>query len=304
MTDFALNSSHISKYLKSKVNLSFYAKHSLRAIKADLNEILKNYEFPSIVQGDDFALSIAESDKNLLLSDLISKLPRLIKQLSPASKERRMTSLRGLLKWLFESGLTDKDFTYKLPLPGKKPRALPKYLSFEETEIYFASLVGDFNQDSLKYKNELLVSLLMYSGGLRVSEACQVKSKNFSLKKSQVLVLRKGQKESIIALPKKITQQIAEHIDFQDDYIFGENELSTRLVYNWVVRRSLSTIGKKITPHGLRHSFATHLLRAGSDLRVLQELLGHQSIATTEKYTHLELSDLSQALDAHHPLNK
>jgi integrase/recombinase XerC/integrase/recombinase XerD len=304
MNEFTLNSNHLSKYLKSKGNLSFYSRHSLRAIKVDLNEILKNYEFPSIRQGDDFGLSIVKSDKYVPLHELILKLPRLLATLSPASKERRLTSLRGLLKWLFETGVTEKDFTYKLPLTGKKPRALPKYLSFEETELYFASLVKDFNLSNAKIKNELIVNLLMYSGGLRVSEACEVKSKKFNLKKSQLLVVRKGQVESVIALPKKITNQIKQLIDFDKPYIYGDAPLNTRLVYNWVVRRSLSVVGKKISPHGLRHSFATHLLRAGSDLRILQELLGHQSIATTEKYTHLELSDLSQALDSHHPLNK
>jgi len=212
--------------------------------------------------------------------------------------------LRGLLKWLYESGITEKDFTCKLPLTGKKPKALPKYLSFEETGLYFNSLIKDFNLNNSKLKNELLVNLLMYSGGLRVSEACEIKSKNFNSKKSQILVVRKGQTESVIALPKKITRQIGDLIDFGSTYIYGDSPLNTRLVYNWVVRRSLSAVGKKISPHGLRHSFATHLLRAGSDLRILQELLGHKSIATTEKYTHLELSDLSQALDSHHPLNK
>jgi len=304
MTDFTLDSNQISKYLESKGNLSFYSKHSLRAIKVDLNEILKIYEFPSIKQGDDSGLSIAKSDKKLRLSELISKLPRIIKDLSPASKERRLTSIRGLLKWLYESGYTEKDFTYKLPLPGKKSRALPKYLSFEETEVYFKSLAKDFNQNSTKYKNELFVSLLMYSGGLRVSEASEVMVKDFDLKKSQLKLVRKGQTESIIALPKTITNQIKNHINLKETYIYGPAPLSTRLVYKWVVKRSVFFVGKKITPHGLRHSFATHLLRSGSDLRVLQELLGHRSIATTEKYTHLELSDLSQALDSHHPLNK
>jgi len=304
MNDFTLNSDCVSKYLESKGNLSFYSKHSLRAIKVDLNEILKTFEFPSIKQGDNFALSIAKSDKKLLLSDLISQLPRLLKELSPASKERRLTSVRGLVKWLFEAGITEKDFTYKLPLSSKKPQALPKYLSFEETELYFNSLIKDFNKDNKAYHNETLVNLLMYSGGLRVTEACELKVKSIDFKKSQITTVRKGQQESIIALPNKITAQIEKIINHKDLYIYGENPLSSRQVYKWVVRRSTSVIGKKISPHGLRHSFATHLLRAGSDLRVLQELLGHNSIATTEKYTHLELSDLSQALDAHHPLNK
>jgi len=303
MSDFLLKPADVSKYLKLKGNISFYSKHSLRAIKVDLNETLKKFEFPSIVQSDNFELSVPINDKSVSLTDLISELPKLLKNLSPASKERRLMTLRGLFKWLYESQHTEKNFTYKLPLPGKKHRALPKYLSFEETELYFSSLIKDYNLDNSKHRAELLVNLMMYAAGLRVSEACGIESSNIDLKKSQIVLIRKGQKESVIALPKKISSQLAGLLS-NEKFIYGERPLSTRLVYTWVTKRSLTHINKKITPHGLRHSFATHLLRAGSDLRVLQELLGHQSIATTEKYTHLELSDLSQALDSHHPLNK
>jgi site-specific recombinase XerD len=137
-----------------------------------------------------------------------------------------------------------------------------------------------------------------------VSEACGVLTDHMDFKQSQIRVVRKGQDESIVALPTKISAQLQKLIARDDVYIYGEKPLVTRSVYDWVVKRSLSYVHKKITPHGLRHSFATHLLRSGSDLRVLQELLGHKNISTTEKYTHLELSDLSDVLNRHHPLKK
>ena len=304
MTDFELKASDLHKYLISSGNLAFYSKHSLRAIKVDLNETLKSFEFPSITQSDNFELSIPKSDKKVLLSTLISELPKQLKHLSPATKERRLTSIRSLIKWLFESGICKVDFTYKLPLVGKKPKNLPKYLSFEETTLYFKTLVADYIKSPDKHRNELIVNLLMYGGGLRVAEACNVKTKDIDLKKSQLKAVRKGQEESVIALPKAISNQLGAIIKPNLPYVYGDSPLNSRTVYNLVVKRSIRTVDKKISPHGLRHSFATHLLRAGSDLRVLQELMGHKSIATTEKYTHLELSDLSQALDTHHPLNK
>jgi site-specific recombinase XerD len=144
----------------------------------------------------------------------------------------------------------------------------------------------------------------MYSGGLRVTEASNLKTKSFDAKAAQLRIIRKGQHESLVALPKTIAQQLKTLIEKDSLYIYGEKPLLSRVVYDWVVKRSVTHVGKKITPHSLRHSFATHLLRAGSDLRVLQELLGHKNISTTEKYTHLELSDLNQTLEQHHPLNK
>lgn len=305
MTNFDISPSFLSKYLKYKGNTSFYSANSLRGIKADLNEIFKDYEFPSVSFCKSGNLQIDDTSKPALsINELISDLPKRLKNLSKASKERRITSLRGFLKWLYESGECPTDFTYKLPHIGQSNRPLPKYLSFEETEVYFNSLIQDFKKDSAKYKNELLVSLLMYAAGLRISEACNLETKNYNLKTSQIKSIRKGNKESIIAVPKKITSQIKGLINKKGDYIYGEAPLNTRSVYDWVVKRSLLYNNKKISPHGLRHSFATHMLRSGSDLRILQELLGHRNISTTEKYTHLELSDLSEALSKHHPLNK
>lgn len=304
MDDFGLNSMHISKYLKYKGNSAFYTFNSLRAMKADLNETFKVYEFPSIEQKPKLGLFMPESSHSVPLLKLISELPKQLEGLSKASRERRLTTLRNLLKWVYETGLTDKDFTYKLPHIGAKSKPLPKYFSFEETQVYFKSLSKDFQNNQKQYQKEVIVSLLMYAAGLRVTEACSLKTKDFDFKNAQLHIVRKGEKESIVAVPKSVCMQIKPLIEKDSVYIYGEKPLSSRLVYNWVVKRSLTHVGKKITPHGLRHSFATHLLRAGSDLRVLQELLGHKNISTTEKYTHLELSDLNQTLEQHHPLNK
>jgi len=305
MKDFELKSEHIAKYLKYKGNMSFYTFNSLRALKTDLNEIFKIYEFPSIEQSDNLGLHIAKKQKKVMLTKVISELPRQLEGLSKASRERRVTTLRNLFKWLYEAGETEKNFTYKLPHIGAKSRPLPKYFSFEETELYFKSLIKDFkNQKSERFKKELIVSLLMYSGGLRVTEASNLKTKSFNAKTAQLRITRKGEQESLVALPQNIAEQLNSLIEKDSVYIYGEKPLLSRVVYDWVVKRSITHVGKKITPHSLRHSFATHLLRAGSDLRVLQELLGHKNISTTEKYTHLELSDLNQTLEQHHPLNK
>ncbi len=305
MTIFDITPLHLSKYLKYKGNLSFYSKNSLKGVKVDLNEIFKAHEFPSIYVCKNGNLKLTRlNESKVSINLLMSDLPQGIKKLSKASKERRLTTLRGFLKWMFESGECNKDFTYKLPYIGKNNRSLPKYFSYEETEIYFSSLIKDFNGNNNKYRNELLVNLLMYTAGLRVTEASNVKTSDINFKKSQIKSFQKGGKNSLVAIPNTIIKQIKLFAPLNFKFIYGNTPLSTRSVYDWVVKRSLLSAGKKISPHGLRHSFATHLLRSGSDLRVLQELLGHKNISTTEKYTHLELSDISEALDKHHPLNK
>lgn len=303
MNNFKITCNQISKYLKYKGNLSFYSKNSLRALKVDFNEIFMPHGFPQVQIKNEEQLFLFSNSKNITFAELTKSLPGQLKKTSPATKERRITSLRGFLKWLYEKKICETDLSHKLPQVQNKNRKLPSYFSFEEVNLYFQSIEKDFKKEPERYKNELIVNLLMYGAGLRVSEACSLKYKDFDFKKSQIHVLRKGNKDTLVALPRTVLKQIQPYFS-KENFIYGEKNLSSRLVYKWVINRSLASTGKKLSPHGLRHSFATHLLRAGSDLRILQELLGHQNISTTEKYTHLELSDLSNALSDFHPLAK
>lgn len=146
--------------------------------------------------------------------------------------------------------------------------------------------------------------LLLYGGGLRVSEACGLRWKDLISSSKSMRVEGKGGRERIIALPDLAWAEI-EKLPRANTYILGgEKPLSTRQAYQ-MVRDAGETAGllKPLHPHALRHSYATHLLTSGADLRVIQELLGHRSLAATQKYTHMSLDHLARAMENHHPLS-
>ncbi len=273
----------------------------------DLNQILKPYEFTTIKLKETKLVYMPKNGTKVSIDELLKELPKKISKLSPATKERRITTLRVFLNWLFEQEFTPKNYALRLPNSVKKVQKIPTYLSFEEVELYFESLLSDYhssNKDSsTRFSNELLVNLLLYGGGLRVSEASKAKYKDLDKAKRSLLVERKGGKIEWIVLPTKIFELIYFISKSKSDiYLKQEKPLNTRTVYGWVSKRGLLHLQKKIGPHSLRHSFATHLLRSGVNLRSIQELLGHKNISTTEKYTHLDISDVSQSLNIHHPL--
>ena len=302
---FFVKTSHFHKFLELKGNFLNYRPQSLRALATDFNQLFKSYEFPTIQLTENGLKIKQDSTKEINLEELIIKLPSKLSGLSPATKQRRIISLRIFLTWLFESKITQVNYSLKLPDTVKVPKKLPSYLSFEETNLYFESLINDYKKKPNDYLNELVVNLLLYGGGLRVSEASSVKLDHLNFKQRSVLVERKGGKKEWVVLPDPVFLLIKNTLDLHEQiYLKKEKNLNTRTVYSWVSKRGLRVLQKKISPHSLRHSFATHLLRSGANLRSIQELLGHKNISTTEKYTHLDLKDASDSLESHHPLFK
>lgn len=302
---FFVKTSHLAKFIESKGNSLYYRPHSLRALATDLNQLLKAYEFPTIkLLGEELTIKGQQGQK-VSAETLISDLPAKLSGLSAATKQRRLTTLRVFLNCLFDLKLSEKNYALKLPETIKVPRRLPNYMGFEEVSTYFKSLIDDYKVERKKYKDELLVNLLLYGGGLRVSEASNASLNDFDRKKRALLVERKGGEQEWVVLPEPVFLLIDKLIsDHNDLYINKQTGLNTRTVYTWVNKRGLKLLQKKIGPHSLRHSFATHLLRSGANLRSIQELLGHKNISTTEKYTHLDLKDVSDSLQKHHPLFK
>lgn len=303
MQEFYVKSSHVLKFLKLKVNSQFYSPNSQKAFKTDLNEAFKSYEFPTIAltnTGDYFIKSEKPaSTKQVSVLIFIKHLPHKLSALSISSKQRRLNSIRVFFKWLYESELCSLDFSYKLPHFKSNQKSLPKYLSFEEVSLYFKTLYSDYQKSPSKYYTELVINLLMYGAGLRVTEATEINPSRLNLIESHTDVKRKGGNIERVVLPKSISALLLK--------LLNEHSLTpvtTRTVYNWVNSRGVKYLQKSISPHVLRHSFATHLLRSGADLRSIQELLGHKNISTTEKYTHLNLEDISRSLEKHHPWYK
>ena len=156
---------------------------------------------------------------------------------------------------------------------------------------------------------------LIYATGVRCSELTNIALEDIDLINKTILVFGKGRKERVVLFGKKAQKRIQEYLEkerctpkTQNEKLFLNNrrtQLTSRSIQRIIeMFRKFLKVSRNITPHKLRHSFATHLLNRGADLRVIQELLGHKTIASTEKYTHVSLEQLTRMCNAIHPLNK
>lgn len=222
--------------------------------------------------------------------------------LSLASRNRKAATLKSFFSWAFDEGLTEKDLSLQITCP-KVPKKLPHFLSVDEALAVLKSF--DSHKD-LPLKEKVLF-LLLYGGGLRVSEACNLKWADIQAAQKVLRVKGKGSKERVVALPTltlEVLLRWKKESSF-NEYVFGEKALNPRTAYEMVRQSGLRAgLVKPLHPHALRHSFATHLLSSGSNLRTLQELLGHESLQATEKYTHLGVDQLARTMEKLHPLGK
>lgn len=275
------------KYLEYIENIKSFSPHTLRAYTRELKELMP-------------LLSENNSEKQIV--SLIRAHLAKSTNLSIASRNRRSASYKSFFRWLFEKSLTQQDLSLLIPMP-RVPQKIPHFISADEA---IAVLKSFSNEMSLHELQEKALFCLLYGGGLRVAEACSLRWKNVQWEKSQVLVKRKGGHEQWIPIPDIVLATLKELFQkSQTNFIFGNEPLNTRLAYGWIRSRGVKAgLLKPLNPHALRHSFATHLLTSGADLRSLQELLGHKSLATTQKYTHLSTAELARTIDKHHPLAK
>jgi integrase/recombinase XerD len=227
-----------------------------------------------------------------------------------SSQARVVSGLRSFYKfWVLEQALAESpaDFVE----PPKIGRKLPVVLAPDEIDAMIASI------DRSKQEGERDVAMLetLYSCGLRVSELVQLRSTHVHIDEGYVQVLGKGNKERLVPIGDRALKHIGlyyeavrRHMNIQEAHrnvLFLNRRgaaLSRQSVFLLIKRCALKAgIQKIISPHTFRHSFATHLVEAGADLRAVQEMLGHESITTTEIYTHLDRNFLSETLLKYHP---
>lgn len=224
--------------------------------------------------------------------------------LAPASRNRKAATLKAFLSWLHEKGATERDLRAMIHAP-KVPRRLPHFLSVDEAVALLKSLRDrQEHENTERVRRERLLVFLLYGGGLRVSEACELKWTNV-IDSGRVLRVRgKGGKERLVSLPSQASDFL-QSSPRTGEYVFGESPLSTRLAYEMVrTAGAKAALVKPLHPHALRHSFATHLLVSGANLRTLQELLGHSTLQATERYTHISIDDLARTMEQNHPLGE
>lgn len=226
-------------------------------------------------------------------------------ELTPSTRNRKFACLKGFFKWIYLENQTLSDLSRKVNLP-KVPKKLPHFISVDEALYLIEQLDRALKNECKNIHRDRALILLLYGGGLRVSEACQLLSDHIYLGQSQIRVLGKGNKERMVHLPALSMGSLRELLEHQKErtrYLFGRDPLCSRKAYS-IVRGwgAKSQFLKPLTPHSLRHSFATHLLTSGANLRTLQELLGHTSLTATEKYTHITTDALAETLRKSHPL--
>lgn len=228
--------------------------------------------------------------------------------LSPASRNRKAATLKSFLGWLHDEGVIERDLASQIHAP-KVPVRLPHHISPDEAVALLKSLgeraakaVGERAYPA--HRNQILI-LLLYGGGLRVSEACGLEWARVSEDARTARIRGKGAQERIVAFPDRVANalRVFRRLLPQGRFIFGPAPLHTRTAYE-IVRAAGAGAGllKPLHPHALRHSFATHLLTSGANLRTLQELLGHRTLQATQRYTHLGIDQLARTLEDRHPL--
>lgn len=229
--------------------------------------------------------------------------------ISPRSQNRILSGIKSFFKFLRLEGYIEEDPS-ELIESAKLGRELPEVLSIEEIDSMIAAIPAD-KDESLR--NHAIIETL-YGSGLRVSELIDARISRLDLQEGLILVEGKGSKQRIVPLSPVAISLIADYllqrqlIDVKpegNDILFlnRRGRPLTRQMIFIMIRdlAALAGIRKSVSPHTLRHSFATHLLEGGANLRAIQEMLGHESISTTELYLHLDRSRLRRELLDHHP---
>ena len=237
--------------------------------------------------------------------------------LAPTSLRRRAASIRGFYKFAFGDGLIPLDVAAHLDLP-RTSRLLPETLSIEEVERLLEGAGREVDDDPGRLRDRALLELL-YAAGLRISEALGLDREDLSFDGAFVRVIGKGDKERLvpvgdvalsvlerwIAGPRGALLALSDVAPVRGGALFlGDRGGRLARQQAWAAVKRAGTragLADRVSPHTLRHSFATHLLEGGADLRVVQELLGHASISTTQLYTHLTGERIREVYARAHP---
>lgn len=226
--------------------------------------------------------------------------------LSGRSIQRSLSAMRGFYQFLNREGRCDHNPCLDVPAP-KSPKKLPKVLNVDQAMHLLDGDEGDWHRI-----RDLAMFELFYSSGLRLSELVGLNCSDVQLKSARVRVLGKGSKQRDLPIGKKAIEAIEEWLAFRADGIVGDEDalfisqrgkrISPRSVQARLKQLALEKgLPQQVSPHTLRHSFASHLLESSQNLRAVQELLGHADISTTQVYTHLDFKHLAEVYDAAHP---
>ena len=257
--------------------------------------------------------ALAEKKKSVDLADKADLLAFIASRVEggakPRSTARQLSSFRRFFRYIMREGLRDTDPTSDIEMP-RIGRSLPKTLTEDEVELLLSAPNTD---EPLGHRDRAMLELL-YATGLRVSELINLTQSQVNFNQGVLRIVGKGDRERLIPLGDESQRWLKDFIDGprmeillerQTDYLFPtrRGDRMTRQAFWHIIKRyaQKSGVRKKMSPHSLRHAFATHLLNRGADLRVVQLLLGHSDLSTTQIYTHVARERLKDLHGEHHP---
>lgn len=258
------------------------------------------------------------SEGHSLLTATIKELRSFLSTLADVgvnarSQARILSSLRSFYGFMKLDGYIESDPTELLKSP-KLPLHLPEVLTLEEID----SMINSIDLSKIEGQRNRAILEMLYSCGLRVSELCNLRYSDIYFEEEFVRVLGKGDKQRLVPMSERVIAELQsykldrERISIKPgygDYVFLSfrrgTPLSRIMIFHLIKELAqLANISKVISPHTFRHSFATHLLEGGANLRVIQAMLGHESISTTEIYTHIDRKRLREEVIEHHPRSR
>jgi len=273
--------------------------HTMDAYKRDINQYLMYL--------GDLDIKNLSDVKSTHIRDYI----RLLSDggMAPASISRIISSIRTYYRFLSSENILDENPVLLINNP-KLPKKLPDVLSEKEISL----IINAIQESSQFYQRDKAIIELLYSCGIRVTELCNLEMSNLFIDEDLIRVMGKGNKERLLPLGVRSKKYLDDYIKHSrnshikksgSSFVFvsrNGNQL-TRAMINIILNKwtQVSGLKKSVSPHKLRHSFATHLLEGGADLRFVQALLGHSDISTTQIYTHIDKHYLKEVYKIHHP---
>ena len=288
-----MNNIYISDYLNYLDIDMNYSNNTIMSYDSDLNKLNAYFDNKDL-------LKLSNKD--------LEKYITTLEEYAPSTVSRNISSIKGFYTYLNKIGKIDNNPSELIKEP-KLGRHLPTYLTIEEIN----HLLDIEIKNNFDYRNKAILEL-MYATGLRISEVVDLEFKNIDFDDCIIRVMGKGSKERIVPINDYALDALKEYLDIarpsmlikgENNYLFINNhgnKMTRQAIFKIIKKEcELKGINKNISPHTLRHTFATHLLENGADLRVIQELLGHSDISTTQIYTHVSNEKLKHDYEEYFP---
>ena len=292
----------IAQYEEHLVLVRNLSDNSIRGYISDLNSLLEHINKLGVREFKDLELKHIRSWLAYLQSNGASR----------STLARRIVSIRAFTYWAASQKWIESDIGAALEVP-KPLRKLPEVLNQEEANtVVEAMQLRASEEPTPENLRDLAIIEVLYASGIRVSELCGLNIRDLDFGRNTLQVLGKGNKERVVPLGLPAVRALQSYLEFaresfknskSGDAVFlgSRGKRIDQRIARAVVNDAMKAIGSNMSPHGLRHTAATHLLEGGADLRTVQEILGHSSLSTTQIYTHVSPERLKEAYKQAHP---